>query len=178
MRQDAVGDPWPPQQALAACEGADWAYVGALTQSDFPPQTLAALAAGGRRLLIDAHGVVRSPTLGPLRSDGSRRDLLDHVSVLKLNDEEAETLVGGLEIERLRALAVPEVLLTLGSRGSLIVTPHEVERISVTPVEGAVDPTGAGDTFSAAYLDARSRGASPAEAGRAASDVVAELLAA
>jgi len=178
MRQEAVGDPWAPHDAVVAAGDADWVYVGALTQSDFPPETLAALAAGGRRLLIDAHGVVRTAALGPLRTDGRRRDLLDVVSVLKLNDEEAKTLAGGLEAERLRALGVAEVLLTLGSEGSVVVTASRVERITATPAEGPVDPTGAGDTFSAAYLDARSRGAEPAEAGRAASRFVAELLAA
>lgn len=178
MRQEAVGDPWAPQAALAAAGDADWVYVGALTQSDFPRDTLAALADGGRRLLIDAHGVVRTPALGELRTDGGRRDLLDAVSVLKVNDEEAEALAGGLEPEQLRALGVPEVLLTLGSHGSVIVTASGVERIAVTPADGPVDPTGAGDTFSAAYLDARSRGTGPAEAGRAASRFVAELLAA
>lgn len=176
MSQDAVGDPWPPARAVEAADDAEWVYVGALTQSDFPPETLAALATGGRRLLIDAHGVVRSPALGPLRTDGSRRDLLAPVTVLKLNDEEAETLAGGLEPRHLRALGPPEVLLTLGSQGSLIVTVEEAERISAPPVEGPVDPTGAGDTFSAAYLDARSRGADPAGAGWAASRFVAEVL--
>jgi sugar/nucleoside kinase (ribokinase family) len=178
MRQEAVGDPWTPQRALAAAGDADWVYVGALTRSDFSPVTLAALAAGGRRLLIDAHGVVRTPALGRLVTDGDSGGMLDAVTVLKLNDEEAETLVGSLEPEQLRALGVPEVLLTLGPRGSLVVTAELVERIAVKPVEGPVDPTGAGDTFSAAYLDARSRGADPVEAGRFASSFVAELLAA
>lgn len=176
MSQDAVGDPWPPARAVEAAGDAEWVYVGALTQSDFSPETLAALATGGRRLLIDAHGVVRAPALGPLRTDDSRRDLLAAVTVLKLNEEEAETLAGGLEPRRLRALGPPEVLLTLGSQGSLIVTAEAAARIPATPVAVPVDPTGAGDTFSAAYLDARSRGADPAEAGRSASRFVAEVL--
>ncbi len=44
MRQEAVGDPWTPQRALAAAGDAGWVYVAALTRSDFPLETLAALA--------------------------------------------------------------------------------------------------------------------------------------
>ena len=178
MWQEAVGDPWTPEGALAAAGDADWVYVGALTRSDFPPETLGALASGGRRLLVDAHGVVRTPALGRLVTDGEAGTMLDAVTVLKLNDEEADTLAGGHEPQEMRTLGVPEVLLTLGSRGSVVVTSGLVERIPATPVDGPVDPTGAGDTFSAAYLDARSRGATPAEAGHAASRFVAKLLAA
>jgi len=178
MWQESVGDPWTPERALAAAGDADWVYIGALTRSDFPPETLGTLASGGRRLLVDAHGVVRTPALGLLVADGDRGAMLDAVTVLKLNDEEAAILVGGHDPEAIRTLEVPEVLLTLGSQGSVIVAPGLVERIAATPVDGPVDPTGAGDTFSAAYLDARSRGAAPAEAGHAASRFVAALLAA
>lgn len=176
MWQEAVGDSWTPERALVAAGDADWVYVGALTRSDFPPETLGALASGGRRLLVDAHGVVRTPALGRLVTDGEAGTILDAVTVLKLNDEEADTLAGGHEPQEMRTLGVPEVLLTLGSQGSVVVTSGLVERIPATPVDGPVDPTGAGDTFSAAYLDARSRGATPAEAGHAASRFVAALL--
>jgi sugar/nucleoside kinase (ribokinase family) len=176
MRQEAVADPWTPERAVAAAADAEWVYVGALTRSDFPVETLAALAAG-RQLLVDAHGLVRLPTLGPLAVDGDVGDALRDVTILKLNDEEAEILVGGTDEAALRGLGVPEVTLTLGSRGSLVVAGDVVERIAASPVDGDVDPTGAGDVFSAAYLDERSRGTGPAEAARAASRFVARLIA-
>ena len=56
MRQDAVGDPWTPAQAVSAAGDAGWVDIGALVRTDFSPETLAALAAGGRRLLVDAAG--------------------------------------------------------------------------------------------------------------------------
>lgn len=178
MRQEAVGDPWTPERALAAAGDAGWVYVAALTRTDFPLQTLAALAGGGRRLLVDAHGLVRTPVLGPVVTDDDIGGVLDTVTVLKLNDEEAEILAGGIDAEAIRSLRVPEALLTLGSHGSLIVAGDLEERIVVAPLDGPIDPTGAGDMISAAYLDARSRGVEPIEAARAASRVVAELLAA
>jgi 2-dehydro-3-deoxygluconokinase len=72
---------------------------------------------------------------------------------------------------------VPEVLLTLGSQGSYVVTPTLLELVPANSVDGPVDPTGAGDTFSVTYLLRRIEGAEPVEAARAASHAVAELLA-
>ena len=176
MSQDAVGEPWSAEQAVEAVAGSTWIHVGALTRSDFPEETLAALAGGGRRLLVDAQGLVRRADLGALRTDGEIGDVLRHVHILKLNDEEATTLVGSHEPEALQHLGVPEVLLTLGSKGSCVITPDAIENVPALAVVGQVDPTGAGDTFSAAYLTARSRGDEPVEAARTATKTVAAFL--
>ena len=139
MWQDAVGDPWTPEQAVAGVEAARWVDVCALTRTDFPSETLAALAGDGRQLLVDLQGLVRTATVGPLHTDEHIGDVLHHVEVLKLNDEEAETLVGSAEPERLHDLGVPEVVLTLGSRGAWVVTPDLVEHVPAVPVEGTVE---------------------------------------
>lgn len=178
MRQDAVGDPWSAVQAARAADDATWVHVAALVRTDFPPPTLAALAGSGRSLLLDAHGLVRTAALGPLQMDRDVGSALDHVSIVKLDDEEASVLVGSPDPERLRSLGVPEVILTLGSQGSYVVTPNVVEHVPAPRLEGAVDPTGAGDTFSAAYLVSRSQGAEPVEAARTATETVAAFLSA
>ena len=176
MWQDAVGDPWTPANAVAAAADANWINVCALTRTDFPSDTLAALAADGRQLLVDLQGLVRTATVGPLHTDEHIGDVLHHVEVLKLNDEEAETLVGSAEPLALQGL-VPEVLLTLGSRGAWVITPERAEHVPAVPVEGEVDPTGAGDTYSVTYLVQRVEGAEPIEAARvAAATVSASLL--
>ena len=177
MWQDAVGDPWTPAQAAGAAGDAAWVNVCALTRTDFSAETLAAVAAGGRRLLVDAQGLVRTPTIGPLNTDREIGEVLRHIEILKLNDEEAETLVGSTDPERLRALGVPEILLTLGSQGSFVITPRLVEHMPAGDVAGPVDPTGAGDTFSMAFLTQRAAGAEPVEAARAATATVAAFLA-
>jgi sugar/nucleoside kinase (ribokinase family) len=177
MRQDAVGDAWSPAQSVQAAGNATWVNVCALVRTEFPPKTLAGLAADGRRLLVDAQGLVRRPDLGALKTDADIGDALRHVAILKLNDEEAETLAGSADPERLRALGVPEVLLTLGSHGSYVVTPALIELVPSQEVDGPVDPTGAGDTFSVSYLLRRTEGAEPVEAARAATQTVAEFLA-
>ncbi|MBA3382242.1 MAG: hypothetical protein H0T97_10350 [Actinobacteria bacterium] len=176
MIQDAVGATWSSEQAVEAAADASWIHVGALVRSDFPPQTLAALASDGRRLLIDAQGLIRAPVLGPLRTDGDIGDVLRYVEILKLNEEEAGTLVGRPSPEPLRALGVPEVILTLGSEGSLVITSSATEAVPPIEIEGPVDPTGAGDTYSAAYLTARSEGAEPLEAARRASETAAMVV--
>ena len=176
MWQDSVGDFWEPEQAVAAVGGAEWVNVCALTRTDFPSETLAALTADGRRLLVDLQGLVRTATIGPLHTDGQVGDALRHVEVLKLNDEEAETLVGSAEPHALRALGVPEVLLTLGSQGAWVITPESAEHIAAVPVGGAVDPTGAGDTYSVTYLVQRVAGAEPVEAARVAAATVSAFL--
>jgi sugar/nucleoside kinase (ribokinase family) len=176
MRQEAVGEPWSPEQAVEAVAGASWVHVGMLTRTDFPPETLAVLARDGRRLLVDAQGLLRTADLGPLRMDADIGDVLGYVHILKLNDEEAETLVGSAESRALQALGVPEVILTLGSQGSWVIAGEEIEHVRARDMAVSVDPTGAGDTFSAAYLAARATGLNPLDAAQRATDTVAVFL--
>lgn len=177
MSQNAVGDPWTAGRAVEAAGEASWVDVCALVRTDFPDETLEALADTGRRLLIDAQGLVRTPALGPLQTDAEIGGVLRHVTVLKLNDTEAETLVGSTDPRSLRALGVPEVVLTLGSRGSWVITPELAEHVAAPELDIHVDPTGAGDTYSIAYLVQRIAGAEPVEAARSAADTVGAILA-
>ena len=110
MHVDEVGDPWTPRDARTVDRRSRWLHVVPLLRSDFPAETVAELARG-RRLLFDAHGLVRRPETGELQLDADfDRDLLRYVTVLKLAEEEAE-LVGEVD--------VPEVVITLGSRGGV-----------------------------------------------------------
>ena len=85
-------------------------------------------------------------------------------------------VAGGLDEPGLPALAVPEVIVTLGSRGCIVCAGDgPAEHIATFPVAG--DATGAGDAFAAAYLSARDGGSAPAAAARLASVLVADLIA-
>jgi len=178
----ALGDPWTPDDVegwvAQAMGDAEWIMLGALTRADFPPETLAVLRGDGRQLLLDAQGFVRRGTLGPLVRDGKvPPESFAAVRALKLNDVEARALVGSTEPQDLRRLCVPEVVLTLGSEGAMVVTASGAERIPAARVEGHVDPTGAGDTFWVSYLVSRSEGATPVEAARRASELTSAFLA-
>lgn len=182
MAVDGLGDPWTVADASGWVEDAlgetRWVQVGALVRTDFEAPTLATLAGSGRRLLVDAQGLVRLARLGPLLRDADvDPDVFAALAVLKLNESEATILAGGVEAGRLRELGVPEVIVTLGSAGALLVTPTHSERIAPVPLSDVVDPTGAGDSFSAVYLASRAAGAEPVEAARAANAVAAELIA-
>ncbi|MEZ5100258.1 MAG: PfkB family carbohydrate kinase [Thermoleophilia bacterium] len=98
------------------------------------------------------------------------------MDVLKLAADEAAALGVASEAAGLASLGVGEVVLTLGSRGALVVADGRAARVEIEPLEVA-DTTGAGDAFAAAYLALRQAGAEPVEAGRAAAAVVGRLLA-
>jgi sugar/nucleoside kinase (ribokinase family) len=176
MRVESVGDPWSPDDLGADVMRADWVHVAALLRSDFPSEVLARLARA-QGISLDAQALVRRPTVGPLVLDDDYDPaVLEHVRVLKLSEEEAEVVLGAVSTDSVRALGVREVLVTLGSRGSIVFAEGREERISVDP-RMKVDPTGAGDAFAAAYLAGRAAADPPATAGRRASAVVAGLLA-
>ena len=182
MQVDALADPWTPADIRGwvgeAIGDARWVIVGALTRADFPLETLTSLTARGHRLIVDAQGLVRHGRLGPLRSDGTiDRAILGHITALKLNDEEAELLCGGTDEASLRTLGIPEVVLTLGSEGALILSEEVTTHVDAVPIDGPVDPTGAGDSFLLAYAVARQRGATPNEAGLVASRFVSTIIA-
>jgi sugar/nucleoside kinase (ribokinase family) len=175
MTVDAIGEAWTPED-IRFLGDAPWVHVGALARSDFPAETLAELAGGGRKVSFDGQGLVRPARTGPLELDAAYDpEVLRHVSILKLNEEEARVLVGGVDAGALGSLGVPEVLVTLGSRGSLVLADGALEEVDAEPVEGG-DPTGAGDAFAAVYLAARSDGQAPAAAARSATGLVARLL--
>jgi sugar/nucleoside kinase (ribokinase family) len=176
MTVDAVADPWTPDELAAPLRGVRWVHVAPLARTDFPPETLAALARG-RRLSLDGQGLVRAGRTGRLELDAEYDPaVLQHLSILKLSDAEAELVVEGLDERALRRLGVPEVVVTLGSRGCVVFADGVAELVRAHPVRSA-DPTGAGDVFAAGYLAARSAGAAPTAAARRASALAADLLA-
>jgi sugar/nucleoside kinase (ribokinase family) len=175
MHVEAIGEPWSdgdePERVLRRAE---WVHVAPLLRGDFPPETLERIARR-RRLLLDGHGLVRARQVGPLVLDGDfDPTFLRHVSILKLAEDEAHAILGGGELDELRGLGVPEVVVTFGAGGSLVLTPEAAERVSARPAGG--EPTGAGDAFSVAYLSARAGGHRPVSAARRASALVSALL--
>jgi len=176
MVVDALGDPWSVEDVRALGD-IRWVHVGPLASSDFPAETLAELARG-RRVSFDGHGLARPARTGPLKLGGAvDPGVLRHVSILKLAEDEAQALLGEADEPSLRSLDVPEIVVTRGSRGSLVFADGRLTEISAQPVGKPVDPTGAGDAFATAYLVARSSGHAPVAAARRASALVTGLLA-
>jgi sugar/nucleoside kinase (ribokinase family) len=167
MSIEALGDVWQPSDVPALLSGR-WVHVAPLARGEFPVETVAALARR-RRVSFDGQGLVRVPEIGPLRLDDEfDREILRHIWVLKLADEEAEVLGDPA------ALGVREVLVTHGSRGSTIYYGGRNEHVPARSL--GTDPTGAGDAYSTAYIVARNAGFSPVGAARRATAVVASML--
>jgi sugar/nucleoside kinase (ribokinase family) len=168
MRVESLGDVWLPGD-LPALPTVRWAHVAPLARGEFPLATLAALARRCR-VSLDGQGLVRVPEVGALRLDDDfDREILRHVWVLKLAEEEAEVLGDPA------ALGVREVIVTRGSRGATLHLGRSSEHVPARAASG--DPTGAGDAFAAAYVVARNAGFAPGGAARRATAVVASLLA-
>jgi sugar/nucleoside kinase (ribokinase family) len=168
MTIEALGDSWSPSDVPELPSGR-WVHIAPLARHEFPLETIAALAKR-RRISLDGQGLVRVPEIGPLRLDDEfDRELLRHVWVLKLADEEAEVLGDPA------ALGVREVVVTHGSRGSTVYCGGRAEAVPARAFPG--DPTGAGDAFATAYVVARNAGFGPAGAARRATAVVASLIA-
>lgn len=166
MAMDAIGDAWRATDVPEL--RARWIHIAPLSRAEWPAATVKALARR-YRVSFDGQGLVRVPHIGPLELDDDfDRELLRHIWVLKLADEEAE-VVGDV-----RALGVREVVVTHGSRGSTVYWGGVAEHVKAHPLDR--DPTGAGDAFATAYIVGRNAGFGPVGAARRATAVVASLL--
>ncbi|MEM9470700.1 MAG: ribokinase [Pseudomonadota bacterium] len=83
-------------------------------------------------------------------------DLIDRIDLLAVNEIEAQETAKLLGVD-ITAIAVPELLITRGSRGAEFHSHGTVHHHPAFQVD-AVDTTGAGDTFLGSFLAGHSRG--------------------
>jgi sugar/nucleoside kinase (ribokinase family) len=176
---EALGEPWTPEDVRdwlgEALTGVQWVHAGPLWRGDFTAETVAALARG-RRLSFDGQGLVRPGRTGPVIMDAhADLPLLRHVDVLHLSEREAQVLGLDLDERSFRTLGVPELVVTLGERGSIVYAGDLAELVPARPLKVS-DPTGAGDAFIAAYAASRLTGHGPISAARRATGLLDALL--
>ena len=146
-------------------------HLGTLLSDDFSPECIEHLAQRGR-ISIDVQGYLREVRGERVVSTkwADMHRVLAVTSILKLNEKEKDAISNFTDprdvARELAALGVEEVVLTLGSEGSLIYAHREFYDIPAYKPAKLVDATGCGDTYSTGYLYARMRGAGYAEAGR------------
>mgnify|MGYP000015359008 FL=1 len=145
-------------------------HLGSLLSDDFPLEVIKFMSAKGI-LSVDAQGYlreVRGEKVYPVDWE-EKREALKYIDILKVNEHEAAVLTGSSDYDEavhlLHEWGVKEVLLTLGSEGSLIYAENKLYRIPAYPPREVVDATGCGDTYMLGYLYMRNKGASYAEAG-------------
>ena len=178
MSVDAIGPVWGTAEIEAADPDTTWVHLAPLLRTDFPPETLALLDERGHRVAYDGQGLVRADRLGPLVVDRHYPpELLSHISVLKLAEDEAVIVAdGAFDEATAERLGVPEILVTFGSDGCDVYTDGSVVRVPAAwRVEG-VQTTGAGDMFTSSYVANRAAGADPRQAVERASELVAREL--
>ncbi len=146
-------------------------HLGTLTADDFSLDVIKELS--GRGLVsVDVQGYLRrinGEQVVPVDYE-EKREAMKYISILKANEMEMEVLTDTADPqEAARILAswgCPEVILTLGEKGSLIYSENIFYQIDAFPSQEIVDATGCGDTYMAGYLYKRSQGASIPEAGK------------
>lgn len=165
----AKADPFTPE-GVAGIK-ARYYHLGSLLADDFSLDIIKALSEKGI-VSVDAQGYLRE-----VRGDkvypvdwSDKLEALRYIDILKVNEHEAAVLTGAPDPRRgaeiLAGWGVKEVVLTLGSMGSVILAEgHAYEIPAFTPTD-IVDATGCGDTYMAGYLYMRNKGAGYEEAGR------------
>jgi len=149
---------------------AKYFHLGTLLADDFPLDAIKYLSTKGI-VSVDAQGYLRE-----VRGEDvfavdwpEKVEAMKYIDILKANEKEMETLTGSSDprkaAEILAGWGVKEVLLTLGSNGSLIYAEGRFHEIPAYPPVDVVDATGCGDTYMTGYLYKRNLGASYDQAG-------------
>jgi sugar/nucleoside kinase (ribokinase family) len=149
--------------------------IGPLTDQDIDPAIIARCAQAGGAVGMDVQGLTRRIVAGEVHPSEPLGgvDHLRHVDVLKADEEEILTYTGCATVDeaiaRVRAAGVGEVLITRGSRGSVVLGDGGPLAIEAMPPRRVADATGCGDTYLAAYMACRLSGADRGECARFAS---------
>jgi sugar/nucleoside kinase (ribokinase family) len=179
QRVRAKADPFTCEKLGAV--NARYIVLGTLLADDFDFSTIRYLSKRGT-LVVDVQGYLRE-----VRGDKvfacewkDKLEALRYVDILKVNEYEIEVLTGESDqyraCEMLAKWGVREVLLTLGSYGSVVYVDGQFFDIPACEPIRLVDATGCGDTYVMAYVLRRCLGDTPEQAALIASAVASIKL--
>lgn len=146
-------------------------HLGSLLNDDFSPEVIKYLSGKGL-ISIDAQGFLREVRGENVHAIdwADKREILASTDIIKVNESEMEVITGESDPQKAALLlaewGVSEVVVTLGSHGSVVLAGGEFHQIPAYEPREIVDATGCGDTYSAGYLWCRAQGATFDEAGR------------
>lgn len=146
-------------------------HLGSLLADDFSLDVVKYMAGKGF-VSADSQGYLRE-----VRDENvyaidwkEKEEALKYTHFLKANEHEMEVLTGFNDVKsaarRLYEWGVKEVLITLGSLGSVVYDGQTFYRIPAYKPREVMDATGCGDTYMTGYLYQRATGAGIEEAGR------------
>lgn len=145
-------------------------HLGPLLADDIPVELIRALAAKGK-VSLDVQGYLRkveNKQVIPIDWQ-AKKEGLQYIHTLKANESEMEVLTGLKDVRKgaqvLFDWGVKEVVITLGSMGSVIYNGRTFYNIPAYIPTAVIDATGCGDTYMAGFLYQRIKGASLQEAG-------------
>jgi sugar/nucleoside kinase (ribokinase family) len=164
-----TADPFSPEQLLDI-EAAIF-HLGPLLANDFSTEIIKLLSSRGK-VSLDIQGYLRKVVNKKVLAVDwhKKKEALPFVDILKANELEMKALTGSTDVHKAARIlydwGVREIVITLGSRGSVIFDGTDFFSIpAYSPLTAVVDATGCGDTYMAGYLYQRFQGASFQKAG-------------
>ncbi|MFD0795816.1 PfkB family carbohydrate kinase [Mucilaginibacter litoreus] len=145
-------------------------HLGALLADDMSTEFIKSLFERGN-VSVDAQGYLREVVNQQVNAIdwADKREALQYIDILKVNEHELEVLTGIPDIKQgakvLAEWGVKEVVVTLGSMGSVILSDDIFYTIPAYKPTEIVDATGCGDTYMAGYLYKRVKGVDIQQAG-------------
>jgi sugar/nucleoside kinase (ribokinase family) len=145
-------------------------HLGPLLADDMSLEFIRQLSQKGR-ISLDVQGYLREVQRHDVVAIDwpAKQEALACVDICKANESELEVLTGTTDIHSgakiLAGWGVKEVVITLGSMGSVIYTNGEFYNIPAYKPSVVTDATGCGDTYMAGYLYQRNKGAGIQYAG-------------
>ena len=145
-------------------------HLGPLLRHDIPLNLLQYLAGIGK-VSLDIQGYLRSVINRKVQfADWDEKEhAFPFISYLKANEFEMEITCGTNNpyegAKKLAAWGIKEVIITLGSKGSIVYCDGTFTEIPAFLPKQVVDATGCGDTYMAGYLYKKIKGATISEAG-------------
>lgn len=174
QRVRAKADPF----TVESVKGIEGKYIclGSLLADDFSLEVVKELSKHGS-IVMDAQGYLRE-----VRGEevfacdwDNKLEFLKHIDILKVNEHEVRLLSGIEDLhegaKQLAEWGIKEVLLTLGSEGSIVLVDGKFYDIPPYQPKAETDATGCGDTYTLGYVYKRVQGADPEEAGKFASAI-------
>jgi len=145
-------------------------HLGPLLANDIPLEAIKLLSKKGL-VSLDVQGYLRVVENKKVfyRDWTDKREALPYIHILKANEFEMEALTGTNNVQEgakiLAGWGVEEVVITLGSMGSVLYKDGIFFKIPAYKPQQITDATGCGDTYMAGYLYKRVQNSSLPEAG-------------
>jgi sugar/nucleoside kinase (ribokinase family) len=139
-------------------------HLGPLLADDMPVEIIKKLSEKGK-VSLDVQGYLRKVENQKVYAIDwpEKKEALQYVEILKANETEMAFLTGSTDVRKASKIlfdwGVREIVITLGSRGSVIFDGSHFYNVpAFSPITSVVDATGCGDTYMAGYLYQRQKG--------------------